>query len=227
METKRTEMDEQIDYDSFESIECPECHGMRIGRQYYNGDPPDPCDMCGGYGTIPDYNRPIINRGTGKMNYSTAVMLINPNIKAVRVTYEPDVQGQSLKQRYTFKTLDHSLRKGDYVTIPTDTRHEITVAQVDETDVEVDFDSDIQLKWVIGKVDVEAAKTIKAEELKWIEQLKASEKRKKQEEIKKNLLDMYKDVEMNSLAITNMSNLSSGTPVIEVLPTSDTSNKSE
>ena len=143
------------------------------------------------------------------MNYTTAVMLINPNIRAIKTIYEPDVvdgAGRVTKtgQRYTFKTLDTSIKVGDLVVVPTNTRHNFTVVKVEEVDVEVDFEADLQLKWIVDRVDQTNHALVLAEEGKWIEQLKASEKRAKREEIKKKMFDMYQDTGIDKLPIANM-----------------------
>lgn len=139
------------------------------------------------------------------MNYSTAVMLINPNIRAIKTNYEPDVAGRPPQERIIFKTLDKSIKKGDCVVVPTDTRHKLTVVLVDEVDVEVDFDAGKEIKWVVSKFTTEDHARILSEEAKWIETLKASEKRKKREEIKKNMLEMYSEDGIDKLPIANMS----------------------
>lgn len=74
------------------------------------------------------------------MNYSTAVMLFNPEIRAISVSYEKDEKGAGKKPFYTYKTLDKTIEKGDLVVVPTDTRHEFTVVRVEEVDVEVDYE---------------------------------------------------------------------------------------
>lgn len=140
------------------------------------------------------------------MNYSTAVMLINQNIRAIKTTYEPDTPSKK-HERYTFKTLDHSIKPGDYVVVPTDTRHGMTVVLVDEVDVDVDFESGVEIKWAVSKVAVEESQKILLEEQKWIDTLKASEKRRKREEIKKNIFDMYQDDGIDKLAIANMTDV--------------------
>lgn len=137
------------------------------------------------------------------MNYTTAVMLVNPNIRAIHVIYEAEVEGKPKQQRYTYKSLDPELKEGDLVVVPTDTRHGYTVVKVVDVDVEVDFDSNIQLKWIVGKVDLHQFELVLAEEGKAISAIKASEKRKKREEIKKNLLDLHED-DLKGLAIANM-----------------------
>lgn len=135
------------------------------------------------------------------MNYSTAVMLINEHIRPIKVTYEKQAQGGPKVATYLFKTLDETIKAGDYVVIPTDTRHLMTVAQVEEVDCDVDFESTLEIKWVISRVQTEEAAHILVEEAKWIETLKASEKRKKREEIKKNMIDYYNgDLEKTGIA---------------------------
>lgn len=148
------------------------------------------------------------------MNYSTAVMLINTNIRAIKTVYEPDIAGRVPQEITTFKTLDKSIKKGDYVVVPTDTRHNLTVVLVNEVDVEVDFDASKEIKWVVSRFTTEEHNRILSEESKWIETLKASEKRKKREEIKKNMLEMYKDDGIEKLAIANMTD-ANAPPVIE------------
>lgn len=143
------------------------------------------------------------------MNYSSAVMLINPNIKAIRCSYEPSSRPDQKPTSYIFKTLEKDIKVGDYVIVPTDTRWQQTVNRVEEIDVEVDFDSTIQLKWIIGRVPKEDYDIVLAEEAKWIEALKESEKRKKREEIKKNLVDMYQDAGIDKMPIANMGSVAS------------------
>lgn len=139
------------------------------------------------------------------MNYSTAVMLINENIKAIKVIYEPEMDVKNPKNtRYMFKTLDPSIKAGDYVTIPTDTRHGMTVALVVEVDSEVDFENSLVIKWVIDKVNTLDNENILKDEQEWIEALKASEKRKKREEIKKNMLEMYENDGIENLSIAKI-----------------------
>lgn len=161
------------------------------------------------------------------MNYSTAVMLVNQNIRAINCSYEPDLvdaNGKVTKRydRYTYKTLDQTLRPGDYVVVPTDSRHKMTVIRVEEVDVDVDFDSSLEIKWVISRVDTDAHSAILTEETKWIEALKKSEKRHKREEIKKKMLDFYTEENATALPIANMTGSTSATAEIEYAPAAAT-----
>ena len=138
------------------------------------------------------------------MNYSSAVMLINENIRAVKVVYEDEKESPN-QPRVIYKTLDKSINVGDMVVVPTTTRLKMTVSKVVEVDVDVDFESGTELKWIVARVPVEEIDTILTEEAKWIEALKASEKRKKREEIKASMLAMYKDDGIEKMAIASMS----------------------
>lgn len=137
------------------------------------------------------------------MNFTTAVMLLNQNISAIHTIYEEETE-QRRQPRTTFKTLDTTIQVGDFVVIPTDTRHKMTVVKVVGVDVDVDFESQTPVQWVISKVNMDAHNTILSEEQKWIETIKASEKRRKREELKKNMLEMFHEDGIEQLAIANM-----------------------
>lgn len=77
------------------------------------------------------------------MNYSTAIFLINKDVRAIAVTYEKiDMNQDTTKMKFSapylsggklptgatvFKTMDPKVKVDDYVTVPTDTRHGMTV----------------------------------------------------------------------------------------------------
>lgn len=187
----------------FERMTCPACYGSKVRHTY---DGPMPCDECCGYGEIPDYARPIKKEKKG-MNYSTAVMLINTNIRAILVSYEVHADGKGAKPFVMFKTLDHTVKAGDYLVVPTDTRHKHTVVRVEEVDVDVDFEDPTIVKWALDKVDTANADKILVEETKWVEALKAAEKRKKREEIKKSMLEFAADDSLEKLPIAGFSDV--------------------
>lgn len=125
------------------------------------------------------------------MNYSTAVMLFNEDIRAVRVSYDPNDKVNDRPKDYLFKTLDPDLKVGDFVTIPTDTRHNITVGRIEEIEAEVDFDCDKEIKWIISRVPVSEYEAILMDEAQWIVEMKKAQNRKKKEDIKKSMVEMY------------------------------------
>jgi len=136
------------------------------------------------------------------MNYSTAVMLINEKIRAVTVI-DNSIEEQPSQTRYAFKTLDTSIEVDDLVIVPTDTRHGLTVVQVSEVDVDVDFESTTQIKWIVDKVDAEGNERILLEEKEWVDALKVSEKRRKKAELREGLVETYGD-DLEKLPIASM-----------------------
>ena len=118
------------------------------------------------------------------MNYSMAIFLISDKARAVEVTYE---EGDN-PPRTLFKTLDPSIQVGDYVVVQTDTRHHMTVCKVAGVDVEPDFDSGKEIKWIIGVVEKADFDDLTRQENEAIARIKSAEKRKKREELREALL---------------------------------------
>lgn len=113
------------------------------------------------------------------MNYSKAVFLINDKVRAVACTYGE----RENETPVLFKTLDETIAKDDFVIVPTDTRHKMTVVKVVNTEVEVDFDAPDQMKWIIGVVDVHDFKQITEQEDRAIAAVKSAELRRKRDEL--------------------------------------------
>lgn len=121
------------------------------------------------------------------MNLSTAVFLLkNSAARAVLVTYEPDTYSKK-QERVMYKTFDSTIQKDDYVVVPTDTRHNLTVCKVDAVDVDVDFDSSTQIAWIVGKVSMADVNAIKAQEENIINIIKQAEKNKKKMELQASM----------------------------------------
>ena len=113
------------------------------------------------------------------MNYTTAVFLINDRVRAVTCQYEAGDKAP----KTMFKTLDRTIMPGDLVLVPTTTRHLMTVVRVAETDVEVDFDSPVEVQWIAGKVDQTAYQAILSQEAEAIAKIKSAQRNKKRHEI--------------------------------------------
>ena len=131
------------------------------------------------------------------MNYSTAVLLVNPNIRVVKVSYE----GTEKDTLTAFKTMDSSIAKDDLVVVPTDTRCKMTVAKVAEPDVEVDFDADKPIGWVVAKVNRADYDRVLELEKEAIATIRQAEIRKRRETLAKALLDDT-GVDTGALAIS-------------------------
>lgn len=133
------------------------------------------------------------------MNYSTAVILINPAIRVVQGKYEDNGNSE------TFKTLDKNLKIDDYAVVESGTRWGITTVKIVAVDTSVDFDSPKEVKWAIQKIDMSAHLAIKEMENKAIEVIKAGEMRKRREDIKRNTLDAVANGEIDKLDIMKLS----------------------
>lgn len=122
------------------------------------------------------------------MNYSTAIFLINSDVRAVAVSYEVDHEGKGKRPFTIFKTFEDDIVEGDYVVIPTGTRHDMTVARVEEVDVEIDLESSAQIQWIVDRVDTTARNRVEAQEAEAIAKIKSAEKRAKQDQLREKLL---------------------------------------
>jgi len=129
------------------------------------------------------------------MNYTTAIFLVNRDVRAVLVTYEADEVGKPpTAPRELFKTFDQSIAVDDLVVVPTATRHLMTVVKVVEVDVEVDFDSNKEAKLIICKTDRSDYDRLLKLEAAAIQAIKSAEVRKRREELAEKLLaDMDPD----------------------------------
>lgn len=116
------------------------------------------------------------------MNYSTAVFLINKETRAVACIYELDSDAKPAP-RTIFKTLDPDISVGDFVIVPTGTRHGMTVCKVVEVDVEIDFDSPTLMNWIVGVIDRAPYEKLLRIEQDAITKIKSAEARKKREEL--------------------------------------------
>lgn len=120
------------------------------------------------------------------MNLSTAIFLVNKSVRAVRVSYDPDVPKHNNPNKL-FKTFDESLKKDDLVVVKTDTRHGFTVGKVTEVGFRVNFDSHIEYEWIVGKVGLEQFDHMVAQEKIVIDRIGDAEENRKREELSKAL----------------------------------------
>jgi hypothetical protein len=132
------------------------------------------------------------------MNYSTAVMIINPAIKAVMGKYEESGVPE------LFKTILTDLKVGDFAVVESGTRWGFTTVKITELNVDPDFDSSKTVRWVVQRVSVEQHENIKGMEDVAIELIKKGELRKRREDIVKNTLDAASAGEINNLDIARL-----------------------
>lgn len=134
------------------------------------------------------------------MNYTTAIFLLNKNVRAVMCNYEPDAPDKKVM----FKTLDPNIRVGDFVIVPTKTRHGMTVSKVVEVDVDVDFDSQTLVDWLIEVINRTTHNATVAQEAEAISVIKSAERTRKRNELAAALLVDSKEA-LTALPITTMS----------------------
>lgn len=129
------------------------------------------------------------------MNYSSAIFLVNKDVRAVLTSYERDTEGKGVKPWIPYKSMNHDLKPGDYVVVPTDTRHQMTVVRVEAIEDDVDPASPVQLKWIIDGVEMGAYNEILTAEAGAIERIKSAEKRAAREELANKLLADNPDIQ--------------------------------
>lgn len=118
------------------------------------------------------------------MHDSRKVFLLDKEPRCVLATYE-EHEGA---ERTEFKTWDQNIEEGDFVVVPTSTRHHMTVVKVVEVDVEPDLDCPSKMDWIVGVVDQsEFLKNAKQEE-RFIEMTRKAEKARRKRELKEAFL---------------------------------------
>jgi hypothetical protein len=127
------------------------------------------------------------------LNYSRSIFLINDIVRAVECIYEVDTEHSKAK-RSQFKTLDLTIKVGDFVVVPTDTRHNMTVVKVVGVNVDVDLDSPVQMEWVIGTVQRADYEALLEKERDAIETIKSAEKKQKRDAMRKAIFENHPEM---------------------------------
>jgi len=151
------------------------------------------------------------------MNYSTAILLINPACRAIKAIYEPDPtdENRPRAKRTLFKTFDRSIKAGDIAMVPSTTRHMVTTVKVTDVDVEWDVHSCEEVKWVIGVIDQAEYISLKSQEEAAINQIKESEKTFERNELKKKMFAHMTEEQIASLQIAAPTVAMRGHPLAE------------
>lgn len=160
------------------------------------------------------------------MNYSTAALLLNPNCRAIRVSYEKDPKDGKPINFMIKKTFDDTIAVGDLVVVETsnhDHRYGVTTCKVVETDVEWEPNTSENITWIIHKVDVGAFEKLKAAEGEMISLAKASEKTRQREELQKKMFEHVNKDDLDKLSLASMDGNSIKT--IEHVPVTPPSSK--
>lgn len=118
---------------------------------------------------------------------SVIVLLINDDARAVRAEYEPDGSTSILK------TLDPSIKVGDMVVVESGTRHFQTVAKITDIDIDINYDTQRDVKWVIQKIDTDRFAELRKQEEAAIAAVHSAERRRKKEELRNSLFADHQD----------------------------------
>ena len=93
------------------------------------------------------------------MNKTIAAFILNPNVRAISCIFE--LRGLE----YTYKTLDSTIRKDDFVVVPGPKANSFKVVQVTKCDVDIDLSNNsINYKWIVCRVEKGAYEQILLEE---------------------------------------------------------------
>jgi hypothetical protein len=132
------------------------------------------------------------------INQSTAVFLINESTRAILATYE---EGEKATKTM-FKTFDQTIDVGDLIVVPTGTRHNATVCKVVEVDVDVDFNSNVPVDWVISRVDTAEYDDVVLREKDALKAIRSAEMRREREKLKEAMLaDLNGDISDKSITL--------------------------
>lgn len=130
------------------------------------------------------------------MDNSKIVFLINDSARAIEAIYEAGAKAD------VFKTMDATIKVDDLVVVQSGTRLNMTVAKVTAVDVDVNFDSDTPIKWIVQRVNKPGFDAILASEAEAISAVQAAELRRKKAELRKNMFADHED-SIAKLALTD------------------------
>lgn len=126
------------------------------------------------------------------MNYSTAVLLVSEQVKAIGVKF--GTSGGSLSgKEYVYKTTE-DVELGDLVLVQTDDNiYSYKVVEVTNLDPEVPFEGDRKIKWIVQKVDLTLRETNEEREAEVVEKVMQANKKSKREQLRDMLMASVSD----------------------------------
>jgi preprotein translocase subunit YajC len=135
------------------------------------------------------------------------IFLANEYVRGVLAIYNADVpEGQPQPKKTFYKTFDAGIEKGDFVIVPSGTRHSMTVVKVTDVDVEIDLANQTPVTWIIGKIDRRAHEKTLAQESEMLNVIRAAEKKKMTDELKATVFGTVDQNTIAKLAIAQRAN---------------------
>jgi len=141
----------------------------------------------------PDW-KPKTSERRGAMHKSRNAFLLKDPPMCVLAAYDAN-KGADTEE---FKTFDRAIQVDDYIVIPTNRRHHMTIVQVKEVDFEPDLESDLEVMWVIAKVDKTQYETTLESEKGFVQAARSAQRKRKRDQLAEDLLA---DVDANLLVI--------------------------
>jgi phosphoribosyl 1,2-cyclic phosphodiesterase len=131
------------------------------------------------------------------MDNSVIVPLINDDCRLMKVAYEDGGSASIMK------TLDPTIKVDDLVVVQSGTRWEMTVAKVTEVDIDINFEIQRDVKWIVTRICEKTFDHIKSMEVEAINAVQAAEKKRKKDELRASVM-AHHEQQINSLQIANM-----------------------
>lgn len=135
---------------------------------------------------------------------SRKVFVVNDNVRGILCIYdaEPADKPGSVPRTF-FKTFDKSIKVGDFLIVPTTTRHNMTVVKCVAVDVECEIELTTPCEWVVGIVDRSTYQRIVEGENEMLNTIRSAEKMKMRKELADAVLADAGD-KVKTLAIAKM-----------------------
>lgn len=134
-------------------------------------------------------------------NYSSVVALLRDDVRGIECVYEyDDAERTKPHKTYTFKTLDPTIRKGDWVVVPKKDNIGFTIVHVFGVDGDIDVeDLNIEYAWIAGRFDPADYYDLLNKEQEMISSLKKAERTSRRKEIAEKVLAHVDASELNKV----------------------------
>lgn len=130
---------------------------------------------------------------TNSVNNSLAIFLLSDTARMIEVGYKVDRDGKPAGPFYNFKTFDATIEPGQLVVVPAAVEGErsgmFTVAKVSRVNVEPDFSSPHEFKWIAGRFDPSGYTDNVAKEGEMIDLINQAEKTRQKVELRAKLTE--------------------------------------
>lgn len=164
-------------------------------------------------------------------NHSTLIFLMNEQVRAIAVTYEKiDMDQDTTKMKYNaeylsagrlpkgaviFKTMDPDIKVDDFVIVPTDTRHGMTVCKVVAVDIEIDYSSEDLCHWIVGTVDTTEFERLRQAEDQMIQMVKRGKADEERAKARDQMMAGMKNVDLAAIPMFSKSDDDNGEEATE------------